>query len=262
LTRSRTTAFLLLVATLITGAAAGEAHASTPGAWEPDVAAARAYAQQRPGHVTFAVRTEGRFWGHDTQRTVPSASTLKVMLAAAYCRRPSVRRRALNAGDRALLMPMIRASDNVTATKIFQRVGPAGLREVARAAGMERFTPASPIWGNSRVTARDLSKLMLRLDDVLPARHRSTILSFLRTITPSQRWGVGEVAPRGWRLYFKGGWGSGTGAVDHQAALLTKGSLKVSLAITTTGNGTHAAGKETLRGVAARLLRGLDDVDR
>lgn len=191
---------------------------------------------------------------------MPSASTLKVMLAAAYCRRRSVRRRALNHGDRALITPMIRESDNVTATKVFQRVGTRGLDEVARAAGMARFTPADPIWGNSRVTARDLSRLMLRLDDVLPARHRTTILDLLRTITPSQRWGVARVAPQGWRLYFKGGWGSGTGAVDHQAALLTRGSLRLSLAITTTGNGSHAAGKETLRGVAARLLRGLDDV--
>lgn len=191
---------------------------------------------------------------------MPAASTLKVMLAAAYCRRPSVRGRALDRGDRALLTPMIRASDNVTATKIFQRVGTRGLDEVARAAGMRRFTPASPIWGNSRVTARDLSRLMLRLDAVLPRRHRTTVLSLLRTITPSQRWGIGRVRVRGWTLHFKGGWGSGTGAVDHQAALLTKGDRRVAVAITTTSNGSHAAGKATLEGVARRLVRGLADV--
>ena len=29
------------------------------------------------------------------------------------------------------------------------------------------------------------------------------------------------MGPPGWHLYFKGGWGSGTGWVDHQTALLT-----------------------------------------
>jgi hypothetical protein len=30
-------------------------------------------------------------------------------------------------------------------------------------------------------------------------------------VIPSQRWGVGRVRPRGWSIYFKGGWGAGTG---------------------------------------------------
>jgi hypothetical protein len=45
--------------------------------------------------------------------------------------------------------------------------------------------------------------------------------------------------------------------VDHQVALLTRGSERVSLAILTYADGSHAYGKETLRGVAKRLLRGL-----
>ena len=62
---------------------------------------------------------------------------------------------------------------------------------------------------------------------------------------------------RGWRLYFKGGWGSGTGAVDHQVAFLQSGRMRIALAIFTVGNPSHGYGKQTLRGVAARLLRGL-----
>jgi hypothetical protein len=61
----------------------------------------------------------------------------------------------------------------------------------------------------------------------------------------------------GWRVYFKGGWGSGTGAVDHQVALLRRGNRRVSIAVLTTGSPNHEYGKETLRGVFARLLRGL-----
>jgi hypothetical protein len=63
-------------------------------------------------------------------------------------------------------------------------------------------------------------------------------------------------------LYFKGGWGSGRGLVDHQVALLTRGDQRVSLAILTTGQDSHDYGKATLRGMAARLLRGLAERER
>jgi hypothetical protein len=85
-------------------------------------------------------------------------------------------------------------------------------------------------------------------------------MRLLASVAPSQRWGVGRVAPRGWELYFKGGWGSGSGAVDHQVALLTRGPLRVAIAVMTTANGSHAYGKATLRGVFRRLLRGLRGV--
>ena len=82
-------------------------------------------------------------------------------------------------------------------------------------------------------------------------------MRLLSSIVPSQRWGIAQVRPRGWALYFKGGWGSGSGLVDHQVALLTRGKERVSLVILTASDGSHAYGKETLRGVAKRLLRGL-----
>jgi hypothetical protein len=121
---------------------------------------------------------------------------------------------------------------------------------------MRRFR-AHPVWGLSRVDANDLTTFMLRVDDLVPPRHRTYAMTLLATITESQRWGIARVKPPGWDLFFKGGWGSGTGLVDHQVALLTKGDERVAVAITTTGNGSHAAGKRTLRGVAKRLLKGL-----
>jgi hypothetical protein len=63
--------------------------------------------------------------------------------------------------------------------------------------------------------------------------------------------------PREWALYFKGGWGSGTGWADHQVALLRRGRRRLAVAILITWSPSHAYGKETLRGIAARLLRGL-----
>ena len=229
---------------------------TTLGAWEPDVAAARDYAATRPGVVTFAVRTEGRLFGHRTRRQVPAASVLKAMLLVSYLRQGDVRRRPLRRADRALLDPMVRRSDNVTATRVRSTVGDRSLYRLARASGMTRFR-THPIWGMSTIDANDQTRFFLRLDRYVPRRHRAYALRLLRTIVPSQRWGVGRVIPRGWTAYFKGGWGSGSGAVDNQVALLTRGDLRVAVAIMTTGNGSHAAGKTTLRGVARRLLRGL-----
>jgi hypothetical protein len=49
----------------------------------------------------------------------------------------------------------------------------------------------------------------------------------------------------------------GTGWADHQVALLRRGRRRLSVAILVTSSPSHAYGNETLRGVAARLLRGL-----
>jgi beta-lactamase class A len=148
-----------------------------PADFAPDVAAARAYAASRPGTVAFAVRTETRFWGVREDRVLPSASVLKAMLLVAYTRH--ARGRPLTVSERALLSPMIRRSDNDAANELLTRVGPAGLRRLAHAAHMTRFAPASPVWGNSKITARDQSRFFLALETLLPERHRAYALGLL-----------------------------------------------------------------------------------
>jgi hypothetical protein len=178
------------------------------------------------------------------------------MLLVAYLRRPDVRERALRAGDRALLGPMIRRSDNAAASAVCNIVGLEGLARLARRVGMKRFHAARP-WGLSSIDVADQTRFFLHIDARVPTRHRRYAMRLLSSIVPSQRWGIGRVRPRGWALYFKGGWGSGTGWVDHQVALLRRGSRRLSVAILVTSSPSHAYGKETLRGIAARLLHGL-----
>jgi hypothetical protein len=245
---------------LASAGAPAPAGATAPPHWSPDVAAARHYLAQRGGHVSFAVRTERRLWGHHRLRVVPAASVLKAMLMVAYLNRRDVRDRRLREHDLRLLRPMIRRSDNATASLIRNIVGNRGLRGLARRVGMRRFTPVAHPWGSSLVNAADQTRFFLHLDRYVARRHRRRALRLLSSIVPSQRWGVGRVAPRGWDLHFKGGWGSGTGAVDHQVALLRRGPLRVSVAVMTTANGSHAYGKATLRAVFRRLLRGLGSV--
>jgi beta-lactamase family protein len=224
--------------------------------WTPHVARAAAWAKARQGSVTFAVRTKDRLWGRGLDAQVPSASVFKAMLLATYLRRSSMRGRDLTDADRALLRPMIRRSDNAAATRVRNLVGNPAVVRLAKRAGMTRFAIAD-VWGLSRITARDQSKFFLHIERLLPARHRAYALKLLRTIVPSQRWGMAQVIPDGWTLYFKGGWGSGTGAVDHQVGLLARGEDRVAIAVLTVNSPSHAYGKATLRGVSKRLLAGL-----
>ena len=246
-----------LVAAAVLLAAAPHAAAVPPAGWSPDAGAARAYALGRAGEVSFHVRTERGRWSLDADRTMPSASVIKAMLMVAYLNRPAVRDRELTAADHRLLDPMIRRSDNVAATRVRDIVGEPALHRLARRAGMTRFS-THPVWGLSRITARDQTRLWLGFESFVAARHREAAMALLRDIVPGQRWGFGRLSlPAGWQLYFKGGWGSGTGLVDHQVALLRRGEERVAVAILTTGSPSHAYGKQTLRGVAERLLRDL-----
>jgi hypothetical protein len=243
-------AFLLLAVLAV-----GAAHSSPRPSWRPHLRAARRYAQRRAGEVAFAVIDErGRMSGLRTGSTAPAASVFKVMLLVAYLRMRHDR--DLSHRDRALLGPMIRRSDSVAATEVRDIVGVRRVERVAHVAGMRDFR-YSAIWGESRTSPRDQVGFMYRLPSYIPGRHRAYALHLLSHIVPSQRWGIGRVAPRGWKLFFKGGWGSGTGRVDHQVALLTRRGRRVAVAIFTQFDPDHAYGERTERGIAARLLGGL-----
>jgi len=226
--------------------------------WAPGVRAANDYADTRAGTVAFAVRTDRRLWGRDLDRPVQGASVVKALLLVAYLRDPRVRSRPLRPDERDLLSPMVRWSNNRKAAEVIRRLGAARIDRVAHRAGMPSFhlAPAS-CWGCTLITAREQTRFFLHIDALVPPRHRAFAMERLRTVVHTQRWGIAEVAPRGWELYFKGGWGSGRGLVDHQVALLQRGRERVAVAILTTVSGTHRDGKATLRGVARRLLRGL-----
>jgi hypothetical protein len=233
------------------------AAARAPERWIPYADDARAYALGRAGLVAFALRSEGRFDGLLADATFPSASVVKAMLLVAYLRRPAVRERPLTSAERGLLGPMVRWSSNTAASSVRTAVGDGALVGLARRAGMTRFAPA-PSWGSSRITARDQTGFFLRIDRLVPPRHRAYAMGLLRRVVTHQRWGLARAVPRGWTIYFKGGWGSGSGAVEHQVALLRRGRERVAIAVLTLGNPDAAYGRATEEGIARRLLRGLD----
>jgi hypothetical protein len=226
-------------------------------AWRPKLNSAIAYARSRQGDIAFAVRTPGAFYAYRPDHREWSASVLKAMLLVAYLDRPSVASRPLSSQDTALLYPMITRSDNDAADTVDTIVGVSGLTALARNVGMTEFTPAEPIWGESEISPRDQTSFFLHIESDVVPRHRAYAMHLLASIVPSQRWGIGQVAPRGWKLYFKGGWGSGTGLIDNQVVLLRRGCARISIAVLSMHDGSHVYGKQTLKGLFARLLRGL-----
>jgi Beta-lactamase enzyme family len=232
------------------------AAAPHPSAWRPDVAAARRYARQRRGDIAFAVIDQrGHEYDYRAATTAPAASVFKVMLLASFLRMRDGR--GLSARDRGLLAPMIRRSDSVAATEVRDLVGRRRIERLARVVGMRDFRYRW-VWGESRTSPRDQVSFMDHLMSYIPKDRRPYARYLLSHVIGPQRWGIGRVVPRGWTLYLKGGWGSGSGRVDHQVALLRRGRQRIALALFTQFDPDHAYGKGTLRGLAARLLRGLD----
>ena len=250
----------MLVAVVLVASAPPAAAGVTPQearGWKPDIAAARDYVDTRAGHVGFAVfDLVGRLHHSGGGGRAAMASTFKVMLMVAYLRQQSVRDRELNAHDKSLIKPMIRRSDNEAATRIRDMLGQGPIEALADRAQMKHFR-WHHIWGYCRTSARDQAFFMRTLRRYVPNRHWSFAKNQLAKIVPSQRWGVGKVEPDGWKLHFKGGWGSGSGLVDHQVALLRRDGWRLGVGVLTEDNPSHKYGKETLEGVYRRLLRGL-----
>jgi beta-lactamase class A len=227
--------------------------------WHPDLKSAIDYAQHRQGQViAFAVRTQHHFWGYNVRTTIPSASCIKAMILVAYLNLPDVRNRDLRKSDHDMLDPMIERSDDHATDKVFSHVGYSGLQNLASRVGMKNFSTGSH-WGRSNIDAEDQSLFLLHIDDFIPKRHRAAAMHLLASVIAEQRWGIAQVSPYGWDLYFKSGWGAGTGWVDSQVALLKRGKNRVGVALLTHNVPSHSYGKETLRGLAQRLLRGLAD---
>ena len=227
-------------------------HAEEP--WRPGVRKAINYSQRRAGDVSFAVvGPAGRVYGYRRTVQVPMASVIKAMFMTGYLRHPSVRDRRLGDSDRSLLGPMIKRSDNDAATRIADFLGPRRINRLARIAGMQEFHYTRP-WGLSLTSARDQANFFFELERYIPKRHEDYARYLLSHIIESQRWGIGQLNRPNWRFFFKGGWGSGTGAVCHQAAFLERDGKRIAVAVMIRNSPSHAYATETLRGVFDRLL--------
>jgi hypothetical protein len=218
------------------------------------IKAAQRFARSRQGTVAFAVldTKSNRVRGLNRTMRFRSASVVKAMMLVSVLRRAG--KRPLTQGERALLWPMITRSDNDAASAVYGQIGNEGLRRVARAAGMKKFSP-SPVWGTSQITGADQVRFFLRIDRLVPRAHRRYARKVLSSVIAEQRWGIAPVARRKrLKAFFKGGWVPG---ITHQVALLERrrDGSRIALAVLTRDGPSMAYGEETVERVAARVLR-------
>jgi Beta-lactamase enzyme family len=222
------------------------------------ITAARRYLGHRAGVTAFAVAdSQGRISGAHIHRRFTSASVVKAMLLVAYLQKLNAEHRGLSAGDKAILEPMIHVSDNNAATAIWERVGDNGLRRLAHRVGMKDFS-INGDWGTTMFSASDQARYFYEINDLLPDRFRHFARSLLSHITGSQSWGIPAAArPRGWRVYFKGGWLPFSLHLVNQVARLERPhERRIAIAVLTEGDPSMTYGEQTIQGVARRLLRG------
>jgi hypothetical protein len=229
------------------------ASADAPVVTAGSLADARAWAAQRAGEVAFCVADADAAVRPRCRRgdeRFPSASVVKAMLLVATLR--AAAHRPLTAVEHAQLSPMIRRSSNRAALAVYARVGSSGLAAVGRAAAMRRLDLA-PSLVSTGITAADQARFFLRIDALVPSRHRAYARELLGSVVSWQAWGVPRaLRPLGFDVLFKGGWRRG---LAHQVALVEGGGARVALAVMTTGSPSMAYARQTIEGIARRVMR-------
>lgn len=128
-----------------------------------------------------------------------------VMSSAARANRP------LTASETAHAVPMIEQSSNDDATWLWNEVGKGpAVQAYQRSVGMNA-TVQDPLnqWGLATTTAADQARAVQALlwpNPVLRAGDQAYAASLMRSVTPSQGWGVSAGAPAGATVELKNGW--------------------------------------------------------
>ncbi|HEY2769741.1 MAG TPA: serine hydrolase [Solirubrobacteraceae bacterium] len=218
---------------------------------------ATAYLRARTGRTAFAViDSEGRMAGLDVHRTFVSASVVKAMLLVAYLRRLHAEgHHRIDAHSNGFLYPMINVSDNDAATTTWSIVGASGLYGVAHAAHMTDFS-VDGFWADAQISPADQARFFFGMDALIPPEFRGYARFLLSTIVDYESWGIPAVArPRGYRVYFKGGWrGTDLGQLVHQVARVEGHGRTFAIAVMTDGDPSMGYGIDTIQGLTARLL--------
>ncbi|MGW4197442.1 serine hydrolase [Streptomyces sp. NPDC005004] len=139
-----------------------------------------------------------------------TASIVKVDILAALLLRAQDEGRHLTAAEKAYAVRMIEASDNASATALWQVVGGAdGLDAANRRFGMtDTSAGADGLWGLTRTTAKDQLALLQQVfgtDSLLSTVSRAYVRALMESVNADQRWGV-SAAAEGGTTALKNGW--------------------------------------------------------
>jgi hypothetical protein len=196
----------------------------------PGTLAVAIAAQLRPGQAWTTPAAEARAGrlpviaadnGPAAARPFPTASLVKLFIAADVLHRAREGHVVVPPEDWARLQDMIRRSSDPAASSLWVRYG--GGRMVADVAGRYGLTGTAPPgdssqWGETTTTARDLARFLALLPVVAHPYDAATLQIWMRTATPlgadgfDQRFGLLGSAPghpavkQGWMCCLGGNW--------------------------------------------------------
>lgn len=178
----------------------------------------------RASWVVFDLKLGRVVREHRPRQTFRSASVVKILVALDYMWEHRV-----TAADRALLVPMLRSSDDKAATEFWRRGGQGRIiGRVVRLMGLRDTAPPPKekpgFWGYTALSTEDVVRAYRYLLEKAPKRNRDFVLEQLSKSTPcgtdgfDQTFGIPRALKRPWAV--KQGW-SGFGDVP---AVPCKGS--------------------------------------
>jgi beta-lactamase class A len=231
----------------------------------PDVARLRrataSYLKGRPGQAGLMVEDlkTGATFSYAPHTRFVTASVMKVNILTALLLQRQKAHRGLTATERDIASRMIRNSDNAAADVLYEKVGGgSGLARIDRRLGLKETVPYPTRWGASRSTAADqvrLLRVLARKKSPLNTANRHYVLDLMRSVTPSQAWGIRAAAHRGEAVAVKNGWTplhvQGTGWAVNSIGRITGNGHDLLVAIFTTGQPGMSPGIETAEHLAA-----------
>ena len=121
---------------------------------------------------------------------------------------------------------------------------------------MTAFSTLPECWSCSRITARDQTRFFLRIDRLLPRRHRAYGMGLLERVVPRQRWGVALAAPGRLAAVLQGRLDARPSTTRSRCSCAAASGCRSPCS--PRGSPSHAYATHTLRGVFGRLLRPLE----
>jgi hypothetical protein len=161
----------------------------------------------------FTAQVLARTAGNElADRPFPTASLVKLFIAADVLHRARTGAVALTPGDRAELEVMIRRSNDTAASDLWERFdGAQAVRDVAVRYGLTNTAPPRrwDQWGETTTTAADLARFLVRLPVIAHPDDAEALLGWMRAATPiasdgfDQEFGVfgtlpGAAVKQGW----------------------------------------------------------------
>ncbi|MER5179351.1 serine hydrolase [Streptomyces sp. NPDC002896] len=155
-------------------------------------------AEGAPGHFSLAIAdadTGIRAVYAPDEHRFATASIVKADILAALLLRAQREGRSLTQEETNDAGPMIRVSDNASASRLWARIGGgAGLAEANERLGLTATTPGpGGLWGLTQTTAADQLRLLeaiTRGDSALSSASRTYQYDLMTHIHPGQDWGV------------------------------------------------------------------------